>query len=311
MLNALVENAMSQNPTTGRVFIVAKAALANIAEINAIWGASYPDGRPTVYTTIALANAQCVAARGDLILVAPGHTESISDTVLLAMSISGVSVVGLGRGSQRPVVTLDTANTATITVSAAGVTFKNIVFVANFLNVAALFTLTTAKDFQLLNCEVRDTDITHNFVAMVVTATTANAADGLTIDGCKFLLLIATGATKLISLLGAQDRVTVQNNYYTTPTTNAGAIIPIATGKAITNFLILNNIFNVVNAAGTGTGYLITADTAGTGFIDGNKFWAAPTTPLLVTAARGFNYGINYHSDTADLSGYVLPGADS
>ncbi len=68
---------------------------------------------------------------------------------------------------------------------------------------------------------------------------------------------------------------------------------------------------NITNAAGTGTGYLITADTAGTGFIDGNKFFALPTTPLLVTSARGFAYGINYHADQADTSGYIIPAQDS
>ena len=68
---------------------------------------------------------------------------------------------------------------------------------------------------------------------------------------------------------------------------------------------------NIQNASGTSTGYLITSDTAGTGFIDGNRFSALPTTPLLVTASRGYVYGINYHTDTADTSGYIIPAQDS
>lgn len=311
MVAAVFDNAMFSNPTTGRVFIVGKAALANISEIKAIYGALYPDGYPVVYTTIALAVASCVAARGDLILVAPGHTESISSNTALTMSISGVQVVGLGIGSQRPVITFDTANTATINVSANGVSFKNIVFVANFLAIASAFTLTTATDFQLLQCEFRDTSNVLDFLFIVTTATTANAADGIVIDGCKIMSTTAAGVQGLISFLGANDRSVIRNNYYTSLSTNTAAILPIAAGKAVTNLLILNNIMNITNAAGTGTGYLITANTAGTGFIDGNRFSALPTTPLLVTAGRGFAYGINYHTDTADTSGYIIPAQDS
>jgi hypothetical protein len=68
------------------------------------------------------------------------------------MSIAGVAVVGLGVGSNRPKFTLDTANTATIAVSADNVSFQNCQFVANFLSIAACFTLTTAKEFTVENC---------------------------------------------------------------------------------------------------------------------------------------------------------------
>ncbi len=312
MLQAMVSEAMRQNGTTGRVFIVAKAALANISEIKAIFGTAYPDGTPLVYTTIALAVAQCVAARGDLILVAPGHTESIASNTALTMSISGVTVVGLGRGSQRAVITLDTANTATINVTAAGVVFKNVIFVANFLNVAALFTLTTAADFQVLDCDIKDTSAVLNFVAIAVVSTTSNAADGLTIENNKILLLIATGATKLASALGTNDRWSIRNNYYSTPTTGTGAVIPIATGKILTNFIFDNNKLNLVNAANTATGLLITTNgSTNSGYVSNNQIQVATTTPLGVTASSGFVQTNNLYTHTADKSGYVMPVIDA
>lgn len=313
MTAAVFNNAMAQGATTGRVILVSKAALTNVNEIKALYGATYPDGQVMVSTTIALAVAQCVAGRGDIIMLAPGHTESISSATSLTMSISGVTVVSLGTGSQRAVITLDTANTATINVTAAGVVFKNCVFVANFLNVAALFTLTTAADFQVLNCEIRDTSTVLNFVAMVVTATTANAADGLVIDGCKFFLLIATGATKLVSALGTNDRWTITNNYYTTPTTGTGAVMPIATGKILTNLIMRKNIFNLVQTTGVTTGILITTDgSTNTGVIAENFVKGLDaTTEILVTASSGFVFFNNYYSGAADASGYLLPAADA
>lgn len=313
MATALFDNAMFSNPTTGRVFIVAKAALANASEISAIYGNNYPDGTPVIFTTIALAKAQCVAGRGDLILVAPGHTESITSATALTMSISGVNVVGCGAGSQRPVITLDTANTATINVTAAGVAFKNCVFVANFLNVASLFTLTTAADFQVIGCEIRDTSTVLNFVAIVTTAATSNAADGLVLDNNKFFLLIATGATLLVSAVGTNDRWTISNNYYTTPTTGTGAVIPIATGKILTNLRMFKNIFNLVQTTGVTTGILITTDgSTNTGAIYDNYIKGLDaTTEILVTASSGFVFFNNFYSGAADKSGYLLPAADA
>ena len=57
----LMKNQLSLNPTTGRIFIVAKASLTTIKpEIDAMYGAGYPDGVAIVYTTIAAALASCV-----------------------------------------------------------------------------------------------------------------------------------------------------------------------------------------------------------------------------------------------------------
>jgi hypothetical protein len=310
MLDALVDNTTID--TTGRFFIVAKSGITNEAEIKAIYGLNWPDGTPTIFTTIALANAACVSGRGDVILVAPGHTESISSATALTMSNAGVTVLGMGFGSSRGTITLDTANTATINVSAANVVFKNLIFVANFLAIASCFTLTTAKDFQLLNCEFRDTSAILDFLFIVTTAATSNAADGLTIDTCIVNSLTAAGVQGLVSFLGTNDRCRISNNWYTSVSTNTAAIIPIAAGKILTTFRLVNNHFNIANAAGTATGYIITTNgSTNTGWIDGNIDFALPTTPLFCTLTSGFVYGSNLHADAADKSGYLLPAADS
>lgn len=80
------------------------------------------------------------AGGGDIILVKPGHSETISSATALNLSVSDVAVIGLGTGSNRPLFTLDTANTATIVVTADNFGFQNCQFVANFLNIAAMFT---------------------------------------------------------------------------------------------------------------------------------------------------------------------------
>ena len=82
--------------------------------------------------------------------------------------------------------------------------------------------------------------------------------------------------------------------------------------NALTNAHILHNYWNLVNAVGTGTGYLITqSSNSNSGFIDDDRDFAAPTTPLRVTASSGFHYGQCWHSDAADNCGYSIPAADS
>lgn len=282
--------------------------------VSSVTGANTNNGLQVdqAFATLAYAMTKVTKNNGDVIVLLPQHAETVSSATTLLLNVAGVSILGLGVGTQRATITLNTANTATIPVSANEIYIENVVFVANFLAIAALFTLTTAKSFTTYNCEFRDTSVVLNFIALFVTDTTSNHADGLTIDTCKFYLLATSGAVKLLSALGTNDRVTIKDNFYITPTTNAGAVIPIATGKILTNFSLLNNRFELTNATGTSTGYLITTDgSTNTGFIDGNKDHALPTTPLQVTASSGFVYGLNLHSDAADTSGYLLPAADA
>lgn len=105
------------------------------------------DSNPGTYTkpfsTLngAMASGNVLPCRGDTILVSPYHAENISTATALALNKNGVSVVGLGTGANRPTFTLDTANTATITVNASNVSIQNCIFIGNFLSIATLFTM--------------------------------------------------------------------------------------------------------------------------------------------------------------------------
>lgn len=279
------------------------------------------DGNPGTFaapfSTLDYAIGRCTAGRGDIIFVKPGHAETISTATAVAMDVAGIAIIGLGVGTSRPTFTLDTGNTTTITVSANNISIQNCVFVANFLSIAALFTLTTAKNFTFENCETKDTSAILNFANIITTSATSNANDGLGIIGSKFSLLHATAAANLLKVTGTQDSIYIADNMYLSTTTDAGAVIVVTAAKIMTNFYMLRNIFTLVNAAATATGYLITSAQAGsTGMIhDNTDFCLANTTyasSLAVTAATGIRFGINRHSRTADKSsGATLPTPDA
>lgn len=82
----------------------------------------------------------CVQGRGDIIMVGAGHKETISDASTLALNCAGVAIIGMGAGSARPQFTLDTAATANIPIRSSNMTIQNCQFIANFADIAAVFT---------------------------------------------------------------------------------------------------------------------------------------------------------------------------
>lgn len=165
-------------PHTGKIFWVNNST---VLPVFGVVGADAPSHGTYVrpFSTVDYAVGQCAANRGDRIYIMPGHAETYSDATSLNLDVAGISIVGLGSGSLRPTFTLDTANTATIPVSAANIEIQNCKFVANFLSIAKLFTLTTAKHFGTVNCDFSDTSAALNFVNIVESTGAANTVDGL------------------------------------------------------------------------------------------------------------------------------------
>jgi hypothetical protein len=291
-----------------------KVVFLNNSGVLPVNGIGASDLNPGTYhrpfSTLSAAVSACTANRGDMIMVMPGHAETISSSTALTLSTAGVLIVGMGQGTKRPTFTLDTANTSTINVTADNIGFINCRFIANFLAVAACFTLTTAKFFSLSQCTFDDTSAILNFAKIVNTGSTDNAADGLNIENCKILSAHATNAFSVFAAVGNMAKVTVKNNYIKSVTTNAAAAIcPITAGKVLTNVEISGNSINTVGAAGTTTGLLITTNgSTNSGLISNNYIQNLDaTSPILVTASSGFIFMENYYQSAADKSGALLP----
>ena len=352
---------------------------------------TFGDGRTPQrpFATLARALQSSVGGRGDVIICAARHQEKLSSATALVINDSTISIIGLGSGINRPTFTLDTANTAKIVIQASNITFQNVRFVANFLNIAKLFDLTvglasagsiagniltittltsgtfnmgnqviganvangtyilnqisgttggvgtytvsvsqtaasaavttSAKNFTVDSCDIVDTTASLNFLALVTTNATANNCDGLQLTRNSISLLAASGNVNLFTAGASADRVLITDNYYaslTVAATATSSVIQLGTAN-LTNFLLLRNIFVLVNAVGMATGYLITGSgTSQSGMIhDNTDFTLANTTyasSLAVTAGTGIRFGINRHSRTADKSsGATLPTPDA
>lgn len=306
------------------IFATSQASLGNTAKTGVYWVDSINglDGNPGTYQLplATVGRGFALASPYDVIVMKPGHVETIiSATAASSLwSVANVSVIGLGNGSARPTFTYTTAATATIVPSANNISVQNVLFVANFADVAAAFTTTTAKDFQIIGCEFRDTSAILNFLSVVKTATTDNAADGLTLQSNKQISAGLTANTAVLDLRANLDRLTVGGTLGGVPAGNwiqslvagnSGLIFQNTTTKVLTTVDISWNTLNFVGANAATGGLLITTATTHTGVVQRN-YWTgarAAASALPVTASSGLKFYENYYQTAADKSGILLP----
>lgn len=264
------------------------------------------------FASLNFAVNQCVASRGDIIMVMPGHTETISTATATAMDVAGVVVVGLGSGTLRPKFTLDTTTAATIAVSAANVSFKNVIFNANFADIASLFT-PTAANFLCEDCVFTQEAAAVNFVAIAVTSTTDNEADGLSLIRCQWIEVDAA-TTSLVNVDADLDGLLVHDCHIDLGVNGVlSAIAEIAAGKDLTNVDIRRNyVSRLVTASAVQLLTFVDTTTTNTGIIEGNHCRSLDIAgELLLSAGTNISLYDNKSTSVIDLSGYLLPAADA
>lgn len=263
------------------------------------------------FSTLAGALAQCVANRGDVIFVKPGHSETVSSSTALSLSVAGVAVVGLGSGSNRPKWTIDTANTATINVTADNVSMQNCQIIGNFLSIAAAFTVASAKNFTLQDVEIRDTSSVLNFLNAVKSTGAANTADGLTLINTSWKGLGTTSVNAFVLSANDIDSLTVKNcNVKLARTADAAAIV-ISAG-VLTNADIGDNRVYTAQTATSNGSLINVGGTTSNGWVYRNFVQTLTTTSdKLFTTTVGLSAFENRVTGVVGATGFVIPAADS
>lgn len=286
MGNSLVDQTAVDS--TGRFFIVSGSSEANANEIRAMYGNGYPDGTPVVFTTLTLALAACLANRGDVIFIAPGHTETLVGAAAVAIATAGISIIGCGAGSARPTFTFTTSTAASFDVTAANVLVKNVLFVCGIDAQIAINNVTGAG----VRFDTCEWTISNGTVGAVLGILTAATATGLTVVNSRFVgpaTNTGTTCTACIQHEAGADYV-IQNNYFAGKMTQAiKNVATVLRGTIDTNRFVI----------GTGT-VAITMAAGSTPFITNNRMnVASGTTPIV--AAAGFVAG-NIYSAAAGVT---------
>lgn len=253
---------------------------------------------PTLpFATIDYAIGRCRASRAETILVAPRHTETISAAAGIACDVAGITIRGIGWGATRPTITLDTADTTDVNISAANVTLDNLIFTANFADIVNCIDV-DADDFTIRNCHFKATATNMNFLVCIQDAA-ATASDRMTIENCTALAIDASN-THFVNFAGTGEGHIVRGNRLI----GDWGTMAIGGAGVITYAEIVDNL--IYNAASTSDGCVNLAATA-TGMVMRNLCCGAAAQANGITAtacAVAENY---YGVISEDLSAILDP----
>lgn len=273
----------------GRIFIVCASTDTNFAEISSMYGAGYPDGTRIVWPTIALALTACVADRGDSILIANNHDETITTAGGITVATNGVSIVGLGNGADRPTINFTTAVAASFNITGNEVLIKNMQF-TNGIDAQTAMINVTGTDAQFQNCEFDTNTGTTGAILGILTGATS---DRLAVLNCRFLGPATNTGTTTTAQIQYESAVDIQitNCYFTGKMTQA---ILNVTGTVLRGLINLNYF---VIATGTKA---VSVAAASTPFISNNRI-NVPSGTAPIIAAAGFVIG-NLYSAAAGVT---------
>lgn len=246
--------------------------------------------------TIDYAVGLCTANKGDVIIVMPGHAENISSATSLVVDVEGVSVIGLGRGRNRP--TLNFTDTAgSIKMEAANTRLSNMVLLADVSAVATGINV-DANFVTLDNLEFNMVDTGDDFVKMI----DMTSADDCHVLNClMFTENAIAGADEGIKVTNA-DRFVIRGNLFQgqwataciSGVTTAGTLVTIAENMLFNSG---NTNANIIYMPVGFTG-LIARNLVGSGYA------AAIAGIIDPGACRCLE---NYVCNAADESGAIIP----
>ncbi len=150
------------------------------------------------------------AAKGDVIIVAPGHAENISAAGFVTMDVAGVTVVGLGNGRNRPTFTW-TATAGTILMSGANTRISNCVFLMYGVDGIVSGISVTGADVRIDNCEFELSNPAGTAFSAILGILSAATATRLQIDNnffhCPITITTNTPAAAIKHEVGVDFRI--------------------------------------------------------------------------------------------------------
>ena len=274
--------------------------------VSSVTGSNGNDGKSpqNPFATVKYAITQTTVSNGDCIIMMPYHTESIAVAGGWT-PLAGTSIVGLGWGGAKPVITL-TATTSTILCSAANLLFQNFRTTTGISEVVTVFSV-SAADVTINAVDHIETG-TYTCISWLVTAAAGNRTSVL---NCRHQTTTApAGTAGWITFVG-NDACNVINNTITiTRPNNAAAYVVGGLTTASTNLVIQNNL---LGSMATGTTLIACSLYSGsTGLVSDNRGHNLGKTAIAggfaLASATGFN---NLTTHTANKCGLLDPVVDS
>lgn len=286
---------------SGKIFIVGDSSTVNIGDLKELF---IPDADGTIrfHASVDAALGSCTADAGDVILVMPGHTETISAATSCDFDKAGVTIIGLGNGEARPLFNFTTATTAQINVDAANVKVVNCIFDLTGVDAVAAGIDVNADDFTMERCRMVMGDSDGQAVVGILTDTNI---DRLSVIDSEFVGDTTAGPASAIRIIGGVEHKILRNFFDHSSSTGNIELITTAPLRV----RIEGN--HIKNSAASST-ICIQAVAGATGVVRYNTYehttadagnWL--TTPGSLASFE--NYGVNTGGETGtlDITGAV------
>ena len=244
----------------------------------------------SIFDSTMLAN--CVAGRGDVVMVMPGHLEAISADQ--SLNVKGLKVIGLGEGDERPRIRYDNA-AGSISLDTGGIQLENFRLIASVT--ATLIGVDVAGD----GCVVRKNSLEFDTNADDFAIGIRVTGDRGVIEENEILGEDTVGPTHGIQL-SSSNYTKVRKNYITGQFSNAGI-----SDTAASNGLLIGE--NFINNQDTAASITIAGTTTSRGIVYRNMMATSDSTAggLSAITAGGFRWIENYVTDGDSASGVLAP----
>ena len=267
-------------------------------------GTSYGRSPEAPWSSIAAAfdSGSLTANNNDLVLVGPGHTETISSAALLDCDTAGVYVLGLssrnGVGTTgKPKINFTTGATADMDIDAANITFDGFYFDLTSVDSLDGPIDVNAAGFCLRNSVIELADSAGQADLAIIGD--ANA-DYMLVENNYFFGSTDAGTASCISLVGG-DNITIRDNVIIGSFHADNGVILNATTDVV-NILIAGNV--IINRTASST-KVVVLTASSTGAIVNNRFGILMGT-APVTASGLDLMGGNYYKAAAGVAAGTL-----
>lgn len=285
--------------TTGRVYYVNNSS---VVAPNGIGGSDTNSGlAPTVpFRSLSYAISRCIANRGDIIYLMPGHIEEVMAAAGIDCTVAGITIVAMGEGSNKATIKFSTAITSDLDITADNVAIVNVRFVNDIDNLTAPIDV-NAANFRLVNPEFVDA-ASKNTIRWVLAD--ANA-DGLDISGVSFDRSDEAGTQKVALIdVGAATNVKIKDVEAIGNFSSGVIVNPTAWVDAILSDVLLENTSASPNPA-----LVLQAGSSGH-VIDSKLTIASGTTYHSASNMQFFNsFGSNANGGGTEELGSIISGS--
>lgn len=258
--------------------------------VDSVNGSDLNSGRipSKAFATLQAAINASTANKAEVIILLPGHAETLTTASAITVNKAGLRIVSAGIGSRRATFTFTTAVAASLNITASNVNIENCIFTCGIDAQTAMINV-TGSDVTFLG---NDFNTNSGTVGAILGILTAATADRLTVINNRFLGAATNTGTTTTAQIQHEVGVdyVIKENYFTGKMTQA-----ILNATTILRGLIQANIFVVA----TGTKGISVA-AASTPMIANNRF-NVPSGTAPIVAAAGFVAG-NVYSAAAGVT---------